>query len=667
MYHDIDKFNELMAKVETNSPTLAKVSNNSSELDLSAYNMDPIHEGILQAGINKASNLLSANLKSKISNEWKHLDNEERRLLLRIIAGNNSAFADSGEIDVALASAFKDKTLSATKDEEGSAAIIVNKDVDLSNSGANRFPEVSIDEIKGDLKCNYSSFTSFVGFPRKVKSLEFVKGREQLENLVGIPEIYGRDEIDYSLEMKGTKINSLKGLKAGNPLKGHVSFRGCDLKDISVQGTVYISGSLDIRDNPNISVESLKALLLKDYSKNQIIVKGKIYHTLESDGYYSAKSIKSGEPSVDLLGPLTEAVSKQGTSISQEELWKIGPEIIKQAELKKSKKEKTTPQELLTNMIKPQVQNLVSDMASSQMDKNVVAQANQKVVSGMSSDEFRAMMKGLFDNLLKQLTAMMNNQAGGDTATVEKTVDTIAKATAENVADSIETYSATIDEMLNSEECMNFMKFRKIAQDLRELIKNVPQVGSAPLEELLKKASSLAQSSNISRDKYKVKLNEFFDYLYVNVLGKPKISDTVIEKAIKTCYGEEVAVEKPQASVAEDIPEVKDSSSTVAPEPPAPEPPPVLPSEPNAVAPAPETKPATAPAKAPANAPKAKAPSPTQVSKPTQGALKTSKTTPPLSTTALSDKETKGLDRFSKIISSAPAKAKGSEKSSEEK
>ena len=76
MYQDLDEFDKLMNAVESNSTELPKKPNYESALDLSSYDLEPVTESILRNGINRVSNLLSADLKSKISNEWKHLDED---------------------------------------------------------------------------------------------------------------------------------------------------------------------------------------------------------------------------------------------------------------------------------------------------------------------------------------------------------------------------------------------------------------------------------------------------------------------------------------------------------------------------------------------------------------------------------------------------------------
>lgn len=644
MYHDLDKFNELMGQVEAKSSFVPKKPNNESVLDLADYNMDPVHEGILQNGINRMSNLLSANLKSKISNEWKHLDEDERKLLLRIVSGNSSAFEDEGKgIDVALAQAFKDGTLTTTKSEDGTAAIIVNKDVDVSNSGAESFPQVSIAQITGNLKCNYASFKSFTGFPTNVKSIEFAKGRSQIENLKGLPETTGRNDANYAIDLKYTKINSLKGWRSSKSIKGHVSFRGCGLNDITVDSPIYISGSLDIRDNPNISIESLKSIVLKDYSKNQIVVKGQIYHTLEEDGFYSSKKLKAEEYVPEDLGALTEATSnKQGKAVSQEELWKIGPEIIKQAEERKLKKEKGSAKDTLAEKIKPEVQSLVSDMASSQLDRNAVAQANQKLTSGMTSDEFRKLMKGLFDNLLKQLNDMMRNTNGGDSSQVEKSIDTITKVTAENIADKMELFAKTVEDMVKSGECLDV---NKLNNDISEILKTVSPIGSENVRVLQQRLEKLATIKD--RTEYSTTLKDFLDLLYVGILGKPAASDKVIEEITTACLGD---------VSGEELPEVKGGpeNAPATPETPVPQAPPEAPSE----APVTSQEPAqtvaltqpVAPTRKPATPAKKSAPI---ASNPASTEPKKAKSPSNNPTSAYSDKEKNGLDRFSRLISTS--------------
>lgn len=647
MYHDLDKFNELMDQVESKSEFVPKKPNTESVLDLADYNMNPVTEGVLQNGINRMSNILSANIKSKISGEWKHLDDDERKLLLRIVSGNSTVFNDETKgIDVALAQAFKDKVLTPTKSEDGSAAIVVNKDVDISNTGAESFPQVSIEQITGNLKCNYASFKTFSGFPFSVKSIEFAKGKTQIENLKGLPEITGRNDANYAIDLKYTKINSLRGWRSSKAIKGHVSFRGCGLNDVAVDSPIYISGSLDIRDNPDISIESLKAIVLKDYSKNQIIVKGQIYHTLEEDGFYSAKKIKPSEEYVpEDLGVLSEAASnKQGVAVTQEELWKMGPEIIKQAEERKQKKIKGSAKDTLAQKIKPEVQNLVSNMASSQLDKNSVAQANQKLTSGMTSEDFRQLMKGLFDNLLKQLTEMMRNTNGGDSTQVEKSIETITKVTAENLADKMEVFAKTVEDMVKSGKCLDT---NKLNADISEILKTVSPVGSEDVKILQQRLESL--SSIKDRTEFSSTLKDFLDLLYVGILGKPAASDKIVEEITNACLDDVSGEELPEIKVApEDVPNTSVHTETpveapVASQAPAP-----------AVA---TSKPTTQPKKPLATAKKP----PISSMKPPTTEPKKANIPSKTPTSAYSDKENSGLTRFSRLISTKAGNNENSE------
>jgi hypothetical protein len=653
MYHDLDEFNKLMGQVEAKSTFIPKAPNTESVLDLGNYNMEPVHEGILQNGINRMSNILSANLKSKISGEWKHLDEEERRLLLRTIAGNSSAFEDTNGIEVALAQAFKDKALLPTKAEDGTAAIIINKDVDISNSGAAKFPQISIQEIKGNLKCNYSTFSTFNGFPDSVKSIEFAKGKSQIENLEGLPDTTGRNDANYSIDLKNTKINSLKGWRSRGTVKGHVSFRGCDLKDVNVDASIYIAGSLDIRDNPHISIESLKAIVLKDYSKNQIIVKGQIYHTLEEDGFYSTKKIKSDDYSQEDLGALTEATAnKQGSSISQEELWKIGPEIIRQAEERKSKKEAGSIKDSLSKKIKPEVQSIVKDMASSQLDRNSVAQASQKITRGMSSDEFRTMMKGLFDNLLKQLNELMRNTNGGDSSKVEKSIETITKVTAETAASEMEKFEKLFDAMMEKDGCLDT---NALNASIDSIIKSISPLAAKGPVELKSRINDLSQNSS-DRNKYELAVNAFLKTLYIDILGYSRVDPKLAGQIVDKCFGSEEA--QSEAPDAQEAPSDEQAPTTAQEEPTAPDGTPEPAVEPNAL----ETKPAEqsqtkVKTQGPATVNPSELPKPVQAKAPTTS-------TP----SNYSEKERKGLERFRALLNTPKVTSNESKKkNSEEK
>lgn len=657
MYHDTDEFNRLMGMVESKATTPSQRPSLESHLPGTGCNLEPFQEGILQNGINRMSNLLSANLKSKISNEWKHLTEDERVMLLRLVSGNASIFSDeNADIDVAIAKAFKDGTLSPTKGNDGSAAIVVNKSIDISDTGAEQFPMISIAEISGSLKCNYSSFKSFVGFPQKVGSLELSKGRNVIENMSGFPTVTGKNENNYSIDLKMTKLGSLRGWKPTAKINGHVSFKGCDLKDISVDGPVYIVGSLDLRDNPHISIESLKSILIKDFSTNQILVKGKIYHTLESDGFYSSAKFAHGPeaPSED-LGPLTEAkgVNRAGVAMTQEELWKIGPEIIKQAEARKAKRQNGSAKETMAAKIKPEVQTLVSNMASSQLDQNAVSQASQKITSGMTSTEFRTMMKGLFDNLLKQLTVMMRDSGMSDSSNVDKSVETITKVAAELVADKMEGFAKVVDGELKSGSCFDS---KALGSQLDEIIKSMPQIGTSDAKILQQKLLAL-EGAKSDRVKYEASLRDFVNLLHIGILGNPEVAESVINKSVEACFGEE---SKPEDSQSSEAPVTVDNTPT--PEPAAePEPTP-------AQEPTPESEPIPTPEPEPiqTQTPEVKSAPAKNTrrageSKLAQGNAKSSGIKQGISTRAVSPSEEKGLERFSRLIGGISVNSDSSE------
>lgn len=554
MYQDIDEFNKLMAQVESNSP--APVNNKASEgsIDFGDYGLSPVQEGILQNGINRVSNYLSAELKSKVSNEWKHLNEDERKTLLRIISGDEGIFDEENEnVDVALARAFKNKILLPTKDEDGTPGIIVNSDVDLSNSGANTFPMMSIVKINGTLKCNYSAFSSFANFPFVVKAIEFVKGKGQVETLAGLPVTTGKNETNYAIDLKYTKIKSLRGWKTAKIITGNVSFRACDLEDLTVDGPVYISGILDIRNNPHITIDSLKSILLKDFSKNQIIVKGGIYHTLEADGYYKESKIKNEEFQNEDISNLLEAhkENSNGVLVQQADLWRIGPDIIRQAEAKKAKK--VTAKEKVLQSIKPEVEEIVSNIASSQLDKNVVSQSTKKVMGGISSDEFRSLMKGLFDNLLKQIVNMMNNKNGGDSTQVDKSIETISNAAAENVSEKIEEFAKNLETDVKAGNCLDA---ESIKRDVDALLNSVSAIGSKDITILQTKAQTLESSAN-DQAEYQIAVKDFLNTLYSGILGKPEISDTLINKIVSSCFGEPQEEPSNQEVIPTNEPEAK--------------------------------------------------------------------------------------------------------------
>jgi hypothetical protein len=448
---DLDEFNSLVEQVTSRTPSNAKPE--AKQIDIGDYGLDPIHEGILQSGLNRVSNLFSDKLKAKISNEWKHLSNDERKTLIRMIFGDSSVFEEeNSNIDVALARAFKQKIISAVTAEDGSPAISINRDLDISNTGSIRIPNIGIDEVKGELKCSYSAINSFIGFPRKVESLEFVKGKNVLPNLKNIPTILKYNDNNYSINMQFTKVDSIEGLQTDDIIKGHVSFNSCDIKSLAVKGTVYINGVLDIRNNPNIDPETLRSILIKDYSNGQIVVRGGIYHSLVEDGFYKPDEIQDTPvDTVDDLGGLMEA-GMQPTSgphrvTQQSELWRIGEAIIAQAVAKKNGS--PTDRNQIQAKLRPEIEGLVSNMASSQLDKNVVAKANDKIVKGMSSDEFRKLMTELFNTLLKQLTELIRNPANNNASVVERTTEQVINVATDNAVQIAEESKKFADTIVN--------------------------------------------------------------------------------------------------------------------------------------------------------------------------------------------------------------------------
>ena len=123
---DLDEFNSLVEQVTGRTPSNTKPD--AKQIDIGEYGLDPIHEGILQSGLNRVSNLFSDKVKAKISNEWRHLSNDERKTLIRMLFGDSSVFEkENANIDVALARAFKQKIISAVTAEDGSPAISINR------------------------------------------------------------------------------------------------------------------------------------------------------------------------------------------------------------------------------------------------------------------------------------------------------------------------------------------------------------------------------------------------------------------------------------------------------------------------------------------------------------------------------------------------------------
>jgi len=549
MFDSFEEFGAALAKVENGSSApIKKNTKIESALDLSAYDLDPVQEGIIQTGLNKVSNLLGANIKSKISNEWKHLDEEGRLVLLRIIVGDENAYSTENEnVDKALAKAFMDKTLSPTKDEHGLPAITVNRDVDLSQVASEQFPDVSITEVNGDLKCNYASFMTLNNFPEKVNSIEFIKGKGHLKDLSGLPQVTGFNAAKYSIDMKYTNLDSLAGWKVSKPIKGHVSFRGCDLKDLKVNGTIYINGILDIRDNKNISVETLKTILLKGYAGGSIIAKAGIYHSLEVDGYYESELIQQDHFVNDTLGSLNEA-STQKTAVltPQAELWAIGPEIIKQAiERKSANQPSATVKDTIQPAIQSKIETVVKDIISNQMTPASVNTASQTIKSGVTSDEFRKMMTTMFDQLIRRIDEMMRQGGNGDSAKVEEATANMASAIADNAAEQLESFGENVDNALKADACPNWGVIDKMVVNAMHTI---PKIAIEPLTQVQMHISNLNEfKTNGDRDGYTSEFAKFYGALNSKVLAKPIPTEQDIEKQVEKCFGpvEDEKVEEP--------------------------------------------------------------------------------------------------------------------------
>ena len=535
MFDNLDEFNKLMGQVESNSGSAVP------DMDFSAYNLGAIHEGILQKGINRFSNLLGDKIKSKISNEWKHLDEDGRQLLVRIIFGDESIFSEDNEdIDVALARAFKDKTLTATNDQYGNPSIVLNQALDLSNTSAKEFPDVTISKVDGDIKCSYSSFSSFKNFPESANSLEFVKGKSKLVNLVDIPDVTGINPAKYSLDMKYTKIDSLSGWMPTGMIKGHVSFRGCDIKNFGLSKTIFITGILDIRENPNLTIEAVKAVVLKDYSKGRIIAKGGIYHSFEVDDIYDPEDLTNENFINDSLGALTEATGeKKAKLVKQEELWQIGDQIVKYME-SKAPTAQGTPVENISAQIRPDIQNLVSDMASSQLSRESVSTANKQITQGMTSEEFKKLMDGLFGNLLKQLTEMIRGANGGSSEKVDATIESVTNAIAETASEKVERIADDISNKLNADECVDW---NSVKETIATASSELPEVAKKPLKVLgIEIDSLISAKTSDDRGAYSLAIENLFKELNGNILAKPIPSPNEVSKMVTACFGEE---EKP--------------------------------------------------------------------------------------------------------------------------
>lgn len=505
-FDGLESFMEAMEKVTGSDPTVdgfdfgpeipkgVKRSREVIEGTSKTISNDMIAEGIIEKGmnaLNKLTNILPDSLKAKISSEWKHLNDDEKLTLLRIIEGDEKAYtiADSN-IDVELAKAFKTGRLQKSENSED-PGIIVNEDIDLSRTSSEKWPSIRIEKVNGALKCNYSAFKSFARFPSEVTSLQMKGNKNRIKDFSYFPKITGRGEKNYAIDMTGTKIESLKGWNQKTAINGHVGFRDCDINDLLPgQGTLYIDGALDIRNNKNITPESLKAILLKGYRGGSIVVKGGILHTLDLDGYYDPKQVKSDVIDSQELG-LMEASGRKpkrnpNTPVSQTYLWEIGDSILQMAANRVTNPNAKTTVETVRSAINPEVaarvRELVGDITSNPGNNSVLRQSSQELSVGTSTGELKKHLETLFAQLSKQLASMKQSPKAEDTSRLEKTSAQIVSTVVDDASIKINEFVEAYEAEMNSESCPNFPA---LISKLEETIKSVPLVATKKLTKIL--------------------------------------------------------------------------------------------------------------------------------------------------------------------------------------
>lgn len=505
-FDGLEAFNEAMEKVTGNDPTVdgfdfglqipkgVKRSRDVIEGTSKTISNDMIAEGILEKGINavnRLANVLPATIKAKVSSEWKHLNDDEKLTLLRIIEGDEKAYtiADSN-IDLELAKAFKSGRLQKSENSED-PGIIVNEDLDLSRTSSEKWPSIRIEKVNGALKCNYSAFTSFARFPREVTSIQMKGNKNRIKDFSYFPKVTGRGEKNYAIDMTGTKIESLRGWMQKTAINGHVGLRDCDINDLLPgQGTIYIDGALDIRNNKNITPETLKAILLKGYKGGSIVVKGGILHTLDLDGYYDPKQVKSDVVDSQELG-LMEASGRKpkrnpNVPVSQQYLWEIGDSILQMASVRAVNPNAKTTVETVRSAINPdvsaKVREIISNISANPGNNSVLRQSSQELSVGTSTDELKQHIEKLFATLTKQLASMKNNPKPEDTSRLEKTSAQIVSTVVDEASVKINEFVEAYEAEMNSEGCPNFPA---LISKMEETIKSVPMVASKKLMRIL--------------------------------------------------------------------------------------------------------------------------------------------------------------------------------------
>lgn len=576
-FDDLGSFMEAMEKVTGSDPTVdgfdfgpqvpkgVKRAREVIEGTSKTVSNDMIAEGIIEKGmnaLNKLTNILPDSLKAKISSEWKHLNDDEKLTLLRIIEGDEKAYtiADSN-IDVELAKAFKTGRLQKSENSED-PGIIVNEDIDLSRTSSEKWPSIRIEKVNGALKCNYSAFKSFARFPSEVTSLQMKGNKNRIKDFSYFPKITGRGEKNYAIDMTGTKIESLKGWNQKTAINGHVGFRDCDINDLlSGQGTIYIDGALDIRNNKNITPESLKAILLKGYRGGSIVVKGGILHTLDLDGYYDPKQVKSDVIDSQELG-LMEASGRKpkrnpNTPVSQEYLWEIGDSILQMAANRVTNPNAKTTVETVRSAINPEVaarvRELVGDITSNPGNNSVLRQSSQELSVGTATDEIKKHLETLFAQLAKQLSSMKQSPKAEDTSRLEKTSAQIVSTVVDDASIKINEFVEAYEAEMNSESCPNFPA---LISKLEETIKSVPMVATKKLTKILdtlkKTHMTLAKNDKNAYDKALYGLLHMVNSELMD--SKSEINEEDSTKIANKCFPEAPGVD-PNAIASVAIPD----------------------------------------------------------------------------------------------------------------
>ena len=568
-FEELDKFMEAIDKIDQNSdpkvdgfdfgPVVPKgVKKNHQIIQGASKQSDEvISEGILQKGkdiVNKISSMIPLSLKARLSGEWKHLNDDEKLTLLRIINGDEKAYSvDSQNIDVELAKAFREKRLVRSDDSED-PSLIVNENLDLSRTASKKWPSIRVEKVNGTLLCNYSSFESFARFPREVTALQMKGNKAPIKDFNYFPTITGRGDKNYAIDMTGTKISSLSGWAQRTAINGHVGFNDCNINDLTPgNGTIFIDGALDIRNNKNIRPETLKSILTKG---GGIVVKGGILHTLDVDGYYDAKKVKSDVVDSQDLGLLEASVRKPKRDVNipvkQSYLWEIGSSILQMAMNKGVDDSAKTTTEKVRNAINPEVsakvRELAANIVANQANPGLARQSSQTLISPRDSDDIKQYIMKLVDQLSKQITSMNKTPHPDDSVNVEKTSTKIINSVVDEASTKINEFIQAYEKELNGSECPNFPE---LISKLDETIVEVPEVASGKLRRILdslkKVHMAFAKNDRVQYDKTLYGLLHLVNSELLE--GKSNINEEDSTNIVNRCFKEEQvapAVQEPE-------------------------------------------------------------------------------------------------------------------------